>query len=99
MIPRPDALNQIAGVFRVHPITALSGPRQCGKTTLARMYAEQEPATYLDLENPVDIRRLSAPMSVLEGLSGLVVIDEVQRCPDLFEILRVLVDKPQNKAR
>ncbi|MBW2706283.1 MAG: ATP-binding protein [Deltaproteobacteria bacterium] len=83
----------------MHSIVALLGPRQCGKTTLARMIEEQEPCTYFDLENPVDTRRLSAPMSVLEKLSGLVVIDEVQRRPDLFELLRVLVDRPQNPAR
>lgn len=77
MIPRPHALNRIKKVFRVHPIAALLGPRQCGKTKLARMIAEREPYTYIDLENPVDIRRMSAPMTALEELSGLVVIDEV----------------------
>jgi hypothetical protein len=99
MIPRPDAVNRVLSVFRVHPIASLLGPRQCGKTTLARTIAEREPCTYFDLENPVDIRRLSAPMRVLEGLSGLVVIDEVQRQPSLFELLRVLVDRPRNNAR
>ena len=99
MIPRPDKLNRIANAFRVHPIAALLGPRQCGKTTLARMIAEHERCTYFDLESPVDVRRLSAPMRALEELSGLVVIDEVQRRPDLFELLRVLVDRPKNVAR
>ncbi|MBI4830978.1 MAG: ATP-binding protein [Candidatus Lindowbacteria bacterium] len=99
MIQRPQALQQIIKAFGVHPIVALLGPRQCGKTTLARMIAQREPSTYFDLENPVDIRRLSAPMSVLEELGGLVVIDEVQRRPDLFELLRVLVDRPKNRAR
>jgi predicted AAA+ superfamily ATPase len=61
--------------------------------------AESEPCTYFDLENPVDLRRLSAPLRVLEGLSGLVVIDEIQRRPDLFELLRVLVDRPKHPAR
>ena len=96
MIPRPKVLKRIENSFRVHPIAALLGPRQCGKTTLARMIAEREPCTYFDLENPVDNRRLSAPMRTLEGLTDLVVIDEVQRRPDLFELLRVLVDRPQN---
>jgi predicted AAA+ superfamily ATPase len=63
------------------------------------MIAEREPSTFFDLENPVDSRRLSAPMTALEGLSGLVIIDEVQRKPDLFELLRVLVDRPDNAAR
>jgi hypothetical protein len=99
MIPRPDAIERITTVFKVHPIAALLGPRQCGKTTLARMISEREPCTYFDLENPVDLRRLSAPMSTLEELSGLVVMDEIQRRPDLFELLRVLVDRPKNPVR
>jgi hypothetical protein len=99
MIERSDAIDRINSAFRVHPIVALLGPRQCGKTTLARMIGESEPCTFFDLENPVDVRRLSAPMTALEALSGLVVIDEVQRRPDLFELLRVLVDRQQNPAR
>lgn len=99
MIPRPHAIDQILQVFRVHPIAVLLGPRQCGKTTLSRMIAEQEPSTYFDLENPIDTRRLSAPMTALQDLSGLVIIDEIQRQPELFNLLRVLVDQPQNKAR
>jgi len=53
MIPRPDAIERIAAVFKVHPIAALLGPRQCGKATLARMISEREPCTYFDLENPL----------------------------------------------
>lgn len=98
MIQRPGAINEIQRTFRVHPVAALLGPRQCGKTTLARMIAEQETCTYFDLENPADIRRLSVPMRTLEGLSRLVVLDEVQRQPALFELLRVLVDRPKNPA-
>jgi predicted AAA+ superfamily ATPase len=99
LIERIDALNRIKNAFRVHPIVALLGPRQCGKTTLAGMFGESEPCTVFDLENPVDVRRLSAPMTALAALSGWVVIDEVQRRPDLFELLRVLVDRQQNPAR
>ena len=99
MIPRPDAVKRIDAVFKVHPIAALLGPRQCGKTTLARLISEREPRTYFDLENPVDLRRLSAPMSTLRDLSGLVIMDEIQRKPELFELLRVLVDRPENSAR
>jgi predicted AAA+ superfamily ATPase len=84
MILRPHALNRVLNVFRVHPIATLLGPRQCGKTTLAKMIAEREHTTYFDLENPVDVRRLSVPMRTLEALSGLVVIDEVQRQPALL---------------
>lgn len=99
MIPRPDALRRITSVFKTHPIAALLGPRQCGKTTLARMISEQEPSTYFDLENPVDRQRLSAPLSTLEELPGLIIIDEIQRMPGLFELIRVLVDRPANPAR
>jgi predicted AAA+ superfamily ATPase len=99
MISSPKALNRIESAFRVHPIAALLGPRQCGKTTLSRMIAEREPCTYFDLENPVDNCRLTAPMQTLEGLTDLVVMDEVQRRPDLFELLRVLVDRSRNAAR
>jgi len=99
IIQRPHVIDRILNVFRVDPVAALLGPRQCGKTTLARMITEREPATFFDLENPVDVRRLSAPMQVLKELSGLVVIDEVQRQPALFEVLRVLVDRPKNRTR
>jgi uncharacterized protein len=61
------------------PPVALLGPRQCGKTTLARQLAEGSKSTYFDLENPVDLARLSEPMTALESLRGLIVIDEVQR--------------------
>lgn len=98
LIPRPAVTAQIARTLTIHPIAALLGPRQCGKTTIARMISEQQPSTYFDLENPVDVRRLSAPLTVLEALSGLVIIDEAQRRPELFELLRVLVDRPHNPA-
>jgi predicted AAA+ superfamily ATPase len=99
MLSRPDIIDRIDSAFRVHPVVALLGPRQCGKTTLARMIADREACTTFDLENPIDIKRLSAPMLALGDLSGLVVIDEVQRRPDLLELLRVLVDRPRNPAR
>lgn len=75
------------------------GPRQCGKTTLARQLALDEPIHRFDLEDPVDLARLANPMLALQNLHGLVIIDEIQREPSLFPILRVLVDRPQNRAR
>lgn len=100
MLPRPIATARIRATFGVHPIAALLGPRQCGKTTLARQIAAEEPtSTYFDLEDPRDLGALAAPMTVLERLSGLVVIDEVQRKPELLEVLRVLVDRVDNPAR
>lgn len=99
MIHRPAYLERIRQSFRVHSVTALLGPRQCGKTTLARFLASQEPTTYFDLEDPSDRIRLANPMGTLEPLKGLVVIDELQRQPALFEILRVLVDRPGLEVR
>jgi hypothetical protein len=66
---------------------------------LARAIAKQEPATIFDLKNPVDTRRLSVPMQTLKDLSGLVILDEVQRKPELFQLLRVLVDRPGQNTR
>ncbi len=99
MIPRIRALQRIDEAFRVHPVAALLGPRQCGKTTLARLLVERDGGTFFDLESPVDRQRLAAPLTALERLRGLVVLDEIQRRPDLFELLRVLVDRVDNAAR
>ena len=75
-----------------------SGPRQCGKTTLARMICEHQSSTYFDLESQTDLRRLVNPEIILASLTGLVVIDEIQTKPDLFATLRVVVDKPGNRC-
>ena len=100
MLERPQAKSRIRTLFRGHPCVAILGPRQCGKTTLARMLgADESDRTFFDLESPLDLRRLSAPQRALEGLRGLVVIDEIQRLPALFEILRVLLDRPEHPAR
>ena len=100
-IDRTLARARIHEAFSVHPAVALTGPRQCGKTTLARTIAAAEPegSTFFDLESAVDRRRLQAPEQTLGGLSGLVVIDEIQREPALFETLRVLADRTDNPAR
>ena len=100
MLERPQAKSRIQALFRVHPCVAILGPRQCGKTTLARMLGADEPdCTFFDLESPLDLRRLSVPQRTLGGLRGLVIIDEIQRKPGLFEILRVLLDRPEQPAR
>ena len=85
--------------LKTSPAVALLGPRQCGKTTLARQLAGAAEGAYFDLENPVDRARLSEPMMALESLRGLVVIDEVQHHPNLFPILRVLLDRKPVRAR
>lgn len=100
MIERPTALARIDAAFAAHPTVALVGPRQCGKTTLARMYAgKKAEVTFFDLERVMDQRRLEAPEQALSPLRGLAVIDEVQRAPSLFEALRVLLDRPGESAR
>ena len=84
---RPFGLGSVA-----RPFTALLGPRQCGKTTLARLLKAEH---FLDLEDPRSLARLDEPQTALEHLTGTVVIDEVQRKPDLFPLLRVLADRQQ----
>ncbi len=92
-IERERLCQHIDTALRRSRITALLGPRQCGKTALARRFAVGKKAEYLDLENPTDVRRLENPSLVLEPLTGLVVIDEIQRQPELFSLLRVLADR------
>jgi predicted AAA+ superfamily ATPase len=99
---RPRYLRELSRHLRVHPVVALLGPRQCGKTTLARHFGAHPPVnpiTYFDLEDETDLARLETPKLALEGLHGLVIIDEVQRRPALFETLRVLVDRRPLPAR
>ncbi len=100
---RPDFLKEIDNHFETHPIVAILGPRQCGKTTIARMFCKKEgefpQANYFDLENPVDQKRLENPMLALKALLGLIIIDEIQRIPELFSTLRVLVDKEESQQR
>ncbi|WP_419950645.1 ATP-binding protein [Candidatus Palauibacter sp.] len=99
-IERPIPARRIREEFSAHPCVALTGPRQCGKSTLARRIAADDPASsYFDLEAGVDRRRLATPEQTLGPLEGLVVIDEIQRLPSLFETIRVLVDRPANNAR
>lgn len=93
MIDRPDHLSAIRAAQKRSRIVALTGPRQCGKTTLARQLVPEDSVNYFDLEDPVSIARLDEPMTALRELKGLVVIDEVQRRPDLFPVLRVLADR------
>lgn len=104
MIARTTALDAIKSGLLVNPGVVLLGPRQCGKTTLARQLLAQartagEPARLFDLEDPADAAALSNPMLTLGSLRGLVVLDEVQRAPDLFPILRVLMDRPTTPAK
>lgn len=98
-VPRDLASTAIRRALAASPVVALLGPRQCGKSTLARQLAAGRPVTFIDLENPSDLALLDQPMQTLTGLRGLVVLDEVQRRPDLFSVLRVLTDRSPLPAR
>ncbi len=99
MIHRDGAKAQIETALRRSRVTALLGPRQCGKTTLAREFLQPDSLNYFDLEDPESLARLEQPKLALENLSGLVVIDEIQRKPELFPLLRVLADRQPNPAK
>src|SRR5580704_4128963 len=100
---RSNILKEINSAFQVTPCVAILGPRQCGKTTEAREYAKHQKdmvsQNYFDLENTRDIARLQDALLALSQLSGLIVIDEVQAHPNLFQTLRVLVDDKSLKQR
>jgi hypothetical protein len=101
VIKRDKELKTITKLLQRHPVVGIVGARQVGKTTLARMVVARKkgPYAYFDLENPEDLARLADPMLALKDLKGLVVIDEIQQHPDLFSVLRVLVDRPKSNTR
>jgi uncharacterized protein len=95
-------LDALSGLLDRFPVVGLLGARQVGKTTLARDLAASRRGlrtTFFDLEDPADLARLAEPILALRELEGLVVIDEVQRRPELFPALRVLADRPGAGAR
>lgn len=98
-VTRRNAKASIAAALTRSGVAVLTGPRQCGKTTLAREFLSPDDLNYFDLESPVSLARLSEPMTTLDPLTGLVVIDEVQRMPGIFPILRVLADRRPRQAR
>ena len=99
MLDRPLSLRRLVTALGRSPITALLGPRQCGKTTLARLLSHRRTLHYFDLEDEADRSRLQNPALTLGAFRGLVVLDEVQRMPAMFEALRVLVDRPGHAAK
>ncbi len=96
---RADFIDNINDAFKVTPVVALLGPHQVGKTTLAKEYAkaQSQPVTVFDLEDITSLSQLENPKLALQRLKGLIVIDEIQRRPDLFPTLRVLVDEHQDR--
>ena len=99
MIDRLQWYNRIQTALERSRVVTLVGPRQCGKTTLAREFVEEASVNYFDLEDPVSLTRLDEPMTALGSLQGLIVIDEIQRRPELFPVLRVLVDRRSFKGQ
>ena len=101
VMKRERYLHAIQKAYKSHSVVAILGPRQCGKTTLARLYVEEqkEQVHFFDFEDPADLVIFENPKTALEPLEGLIVLDEVQRIPELFPVLRVLVDKPNSKQR
>jgi len=99
MIERRALSTEVTDALRRSPAVVLLGPRQVGKTTLARSFLPADAAQYLDLEDPAVEARMEDPMTLLSGMRGLVVIDEVQRAPGLFKTLRVLIDREGCPAR
>src|SRR5438132_3614890 len=98
MIKRTGLQRQVQAAVRRSRVAALIGPRQCGKTTLARQFIGTDSPNYFDLEDPASLARLDEPMTALRDLTGLVVIDEIQRRPELFPVLRVLADRNRRPA-
>lgn len=99
-LPRDRREASVRAALRRSPVVALLGPRQCGKSTLARsLVREGAQATFFDLEDPRDLARLQDPMLLLAEARGLVVLDEIQRRPELFPALRVLADRRPLRAR
>ncbi len=99
MIPRASILAKLNSALTRSRVVVLVGPRQSGKTTLARELLAEDSVNYFDLEDPASLARLDEPMTALRPLKGLVVIDEIQRRPDLFPVLRVLADRRRTPAR
>ncbi|MDE2058247.1 MAG: ATP-binding protein, partial [candidate division NC10 bacterium] len=99
MVQRFHILSQIRHALSRSRVVTLIGPRQCGKTTLARQIVPSDSLNYFDLEDPASLARLAEPITALADLRGVVVIDEVQRRPDLFPVLRVLADRRPLPAR
>ena len=98
-IHRTSLVSEIRLRLKHDPIVTILGPRQCGKTTVARWIAKETRAHFFDLEDPADRRALEEPKTTLAPLSGVVVIDEAQLRPDLFPVLRVLADRRPSPAR
>lgn len=100
-IQRNQHISRIKQAMKYSPVVAIIGARQVGKTTITYDIAEKYKGqvTRFDLEDPDDLARLDEPKLALKDKKGLIIIDEIQRKPDLFPLIRVLVDRPDNPAQ
>ena len=98
---REDHVRQVRVLLDEFPVVAVLGAQQVGKTTLARHIADAEKkgATWFDLEDPADLARLEDPVLALRDLCGLIVLDEIQRLPDVLPLLRDLANRPGPPTR
>jgi predicted AAA+ superfamily ATPase len=100
LITRTHWLNSVTSLLDESPAVALLGPRQVGKTTLALQVAESRRSIYLDLESPADLGKLADPELYLnEHADELVILDEIHRLPDVFPVLRGLIDKARRRGQ
>lgn len=101
MLTRQRHRDRLRELLQRYPVVAILGARQVGKTTLARALARdlESDVHFFDLEDPEDLARLTEPKLALEPLEGVVVLDEIQRRPEIFPILRVLADRPERPAK
>src|SRR5438445_11376973 len=99
VIDRKADTRLVRAALQRSRVVAILGPRQCRKTTLARQFVPADSLNYFDLEDPQSLARLTEPNTALRSLKGLVVIDEIQRRPELFPLLRVLADRKPLPAR
>jgi predicted AAA+ superfamily ATPase len=101
IVNRNKELKTLNRLLNLYPAVGIIGARQVGKTTLAGMFAEtiKKPVTHFDLENPEDLARLNDPILALKDLKGVIIIDEVQRLPEIFQVIRVLIDRSNVKTR
>ena len=101
MVERTYHLSRLTRLLNQFPVVAILGPRQVGKTTLARQHAagSKREVSFFDLEDTADLALFADPIIALRPLKGLIVVDEVQRRPELFPSLRVLADQPKPARR
>ena len=98
-LDRPRLRRHLGTLLQAFRAVELVGPRQVGKTTMARQFVDVDSVNYFDLEDPLSRQRLANPMTALAALQGLVVIDEIQHLPQLPEMLRVLMDRPERDRK